>query len=101
MGQAEGCPVRSISVVIADRHPVVLQGLSTVLGAHSDFNIVASTFGQTGKTFADGDFSYDFGATIDAALGHDQYNYRTLDEYAAGYRLDASTTWRAESSGTP
>jgi two-component system nitrate/nitrite response regulator NarL len=34
--------VRSISVVIADRHPVVLQGLSTVLGAHSDFNIVAS-----------------------------------------------------------
>jgi two-component system nitrate/nitrite response regulator NarL len=28
--------------VIADRHPVVLQGLSNVLGAHSDFNIVAS-----------------------------------------------------------
>lgn len=34
--------MRSITVVIADRHPVVLQGLSNVLGAHSDFNIVAS-----------------------------------------------------------
>ncbi|PYJ69042.1 MAG: DNA-binding response regulator, partial [Verrucomicrobia bacterium] len=32
----------SITVVSADRHPVVLQGLSNVLGAHSDFKIVAS-----------------------------------------------------------
>ena len=32
----------SITVVIADRHPVVLQGLSSVLEAHSDFKIVAS-----------------------------------------------------------
>ena len=31
----------------------------------------------------DGDFSYDFGATIDASRGYDEYNYRTLDEYAA------------------
>lgn len=30
------------SVVIADRHPVVLQGLSNVLGAAADFNVVAS-----------------------------------------------------------
>ena len=30
----------------------------------------------------DGDFSYDFGATIDASRGYDEYNYRTLDEYA-------------------
>ena len=30
-----------------------------------------------------GDFSYDFGATIDASRGYDSYNYRTLDEYAA------------------
>jgi predicted dithiol-disulfide oxidoreductase (DUF899 family) len=31
----------------------------------------------------DGDFSYDFGATIDASRGYDTYNFRTLDEYAA------------------
>ncbi len=31
----------------------------------------------------DGDFSYDFGATIDASRGCDEFNYRTLDEYAA------------------
>jgi two-component system nitrate/nitrite response regulator NarL len=34
--------MRRTSVVIADRHPVVLQGLSNVLGATADFNIVAS-----------------------------------------------------------
>src|SRR5262249_49009076 len=31
----------------------------------------------------DGPFSYDFGATIDAARGFDHYNYRSLDDYAA------------------
>ncbi len=31
----------------------------------------------------DGDFSYDFGATIDASRGYDEYNFRTLDEFAA------------------
>jgi two-component system nitrate/nitrite response regulator NarL len=34
--------MRRINVVIADRHPVVLQGLSKVLAAHGDFNIVAA-----------------------------------------------------------
>jgi DNA-binding NarL/FixJ family response regulator len=34
--------MRRTSLVIADRHPVVLQGLSNVLGAAADFNIVAS-----------------------------------------------------------
>jgi predicted dithiol-disulfide oxidoreductase (DUF899 family) len=29
------------------------------------------------------DFNEDFGVTIDASRGFDQYNYRTLDEYAA------------------
>src|SRR5258708_29925689 len=33
--------MRCTSVVIADRHPVVLHGLSNVLGAHRDFNVVA------------------------------------------------------------
>jgi predicted dithiol-disulfide oxidoreductase (DUF899 family) len=31
----------------------------------------------------DGDFTYDFGVTIDASRGFDEFNYRTLDEYAA------------------
>ncbi|SHJ43941.1 two component transcriptional regulator, LuxR family [Bradyrhizobium lablabi] len=34
--------MRCTSVVIADRHPVVLQGLTNVLGAESSFKIVAS-----------------------------------------------------------
>jgi two-component system nitrate/nitrite response regulator NarL len=34
--------MRYINVVIADRHPVVLWGLSKVLAGHGDFNIVAS-----------------------------------------------------------
>jgi two-component system nitrate/nitrite response regulator NarL len=34
--------MRRASVVIADRHPVVLQGLRNVLGAAADFNIIAS-----------------------------------------------------------
>jgi len=29
------------------------------------------------------DFNYDFGVTIDASRGFDEYNYRTLDEHAA------------------
>jgi two-component system nitrate/nitrite response regulator NarL len=39
--QAEDGPMRCINVVIADRHPVVLHGLSNLLGAHHDFSIVA------------------------------------------------------------
>jgi predicted dithiol-disulfide oxidoreductase (DUF899 family) len=31
----------------------------------------------------DTDFNYDFGVTIDASRGFDEYNFRTLDEYAA------------------
>lgn len=34
--------MKSISVVIADRYPVVLQGLNKLLGGQHDFNIVAS-----------------------------------------------------------
>jgi predicted dithiol-disulfide oxidoreductase (DUF899 family) len=30
-----------------------------------------------------GDFNYDFGVTIDASRGFDEFNFRTLDEYAA------------------
>ena len=32
---------------------------------------------------AGSDFNYDFGVTIDASRGFDEYNYRSLDEYAA------------------
>src|SRR5258706_6290994 len=35
-------PMGCISVVIADRHPVVLQGLTNVLGVESGFKVVAS-----------------------------------------------------------
>ncbi len=31
----------------------------------------------------DNDFTYDFGSTVDASRGYDEFNYRTLDEYAA------------------
>jgi len=31
----------------------------------------------------EGDFNYDFGVTIDASRGFDEFNFRTLDEYAA------------------
>ena len=31
----------------------------------------------------DGDFSYDFGATIDASRGYGEFNFRSVDEYAA------------------
>ncbi len=31
----------------------------------------------------DSDFNYDFGVTVDASRGFDEYNFRTLDEFAA------------------
>jgi two-component system nitrate/nitrite response regulator NarL len=34
--------MRSITVVIASRHPLVLHGLSSVLASHANFNIVAT-----------------------------------------------------------
>ena len=40
----------------------------------------------------DGDFSYDFGATVDASRGYDEYNFRTLDEYAAMGRESMKTS---------
>ena len=38
------------------------------------------------------DFNYDFGVTIDASRGFDQYNFRTLDEYAAMGRESMKTS---------
>jgi two-component system, NarL family, nitrate/nitrite response regulator NarL len=35
-------PVHCIGVVIADRHPVVVQGLASILGEESDFRVLAS-----------------------------------------------------------
>ena len=40
--------MRCVSVVIADRHPVVLQGLTNVLAAERDFRIVARCSGGAG-----------------------------------------------------
>jgi len=40
--------MRRITVLIADRYPVVLQGLSRVLGAQSDFEIVACCTDSSG-----------------------------------------------------
>jgi len=37
-----GVQVSPVSIVIADRHPLVLCGLMSVLGAESEFNVVAS-----------------------------------------------------------
>jgi predicted dithiol-disulfide oxidoreductase (DUF899 family) len=38
------------------------------------------------------DFNYDFGVTIDDSRGFDQYNFRTLDEYAAMGRESMKTS---------
>jgi len=40
----------------------------------------------------DGDFSYDFGATIDASRGYDDFNFRSLDEYAEMGQVSMKTS---------
>src|SRR5437016_5014213 len=40
-GRGGGPPMHFISLMIADRHPVVLEGLTSVLGAQNGFKIVA------------------------------------------------------------
>ena len=59
--------MRSITVVIADRHPVVLHGLSSVLGAHSDFKVVASCGDGSGCVEAIRNLAPDI-AILDAAM---------------------------------
>ncbi|WP_065752144.1 sigma-70 family RNA polymerase sigma factor [Bradyrhizobium paxllaeri] len=59
--------MRSITVVIADRHPVVLKGLSNVLGAHSDFRIVASCTDGPGSVEAIRNLAPDI-AVLDGSL---------------------------------
>ena len=59
--------MRSIAIVIADRHPVVLQGLSKMLGAHSDFNIVASCSDGPGCVEAVRKFAPDI-AIVDGSM---------------------------------
>jgi DNA-binding NarL/FixJ family response regulator len=51
--------MRCVSVVIADRHPVVLCGLNSVLRAESDFNVLASCRDGTTCIQAIRDFSPD------------------------------------------
>ncbi len=38
------------------------------------------------------DFNYDFGVTIDASRGFDEYNFRTLDEYVSMGQEDMKTS---------
>lgn len=59
--------MRRTSVVIADRHPVVLEGLSNVLGAAADFNIVASCSDGTSCIEAIRSFAPDI-AIVDPAM---------------------------------
>ncbi|MDA9435441.1 LuxR C-terminal-related transcriptional regulator [Bradyrhizobium sp. CCBAU 51627] len=59
--------MRRTSVVIADRHPVVLQGLRNVLGALADFNIVASCSDPVGCIDAIRNLAPDI-AIIDPAM---------------------------------
>jgi len=59
--------MRRTSVVIADRHPVVLRGLSGVLGAAADFNIVASCSDATSCIEAIRNFVPDI-AIVDPAM---------------------------------
>lgn len=59
--------MRCTDVVIADRHPVVLQGLSDLLGAERDFRIVASCGDGASCIDAIRNFKPDI-AVVDAAL---------------------------------
>lgn len=59
--------MRRISIVVADRHPVVLWGMSSVLGAASDFNIVASCSDATSCIEASRDLAPDI-AMVDPAM---------------------------------
>src|SRR5947209_5561978 len=46
-GQALGCRgsfMRCVNLVVADPHPVVVYGLTTLLNAESDFNVVGSFY---------------------------------------------------------
>ena len=56
-----------ISVVIADRHPVVLHGLMSLLGSGNDFDVVASCLNGTSCLEAIRKFSPDI-ALLDLAL---------------------------------
>ena len=60
--------MRRTSVVIADRHPIVLEGLSNVLGAAADFNVVASCSDGTSCIEAIRSLAPDI-AIVDPAMG--------------------------------
>ena len=60
--------MRRTSVVIADRYPIVLAGLSNVLGAAADFNIVASCSDGTSCIEAIRSLAPDI-AIVDPAMG--------------------------------
>ncbi|HEY1625293.1 MAG TPA: DUF899 family protein [Streptosporangiaceae bacterium] len=72
-GFMEHLHVRDTSYAMVSRAPLPkLQRWKASKGWHLPWY---SSFGS--------DFNFDFGVTIDAARGFGEYNYRSLDEYAA------------------
>ena len=99
----EGCPSCSASAELSftdeDRALLAGRGLTLVCVSRAPYASIARYRDQQGWTFPwyssrDGDFTYDFHATLDPARAPVEYNYKSLDELRAD-GLDATTTCAA------